>query len=433
MTHRRELGKFIIGVSMLTRGIRGNSAYAGPNENIFEVDISKYTHAILPREHGQLLELNKLSVPLSRRYPSREHCMQMVAFTNSREAILIIANDETAAISDWTLYPQKKFTLRYFGARKEPLIFNVAPNINSIADVYRGWADRQFWMAEPKRKNDKIDFFSVASMSDFRLEKDHFKQVRSKINGKIAVWFTQWRRYPFDVMYPDYIPKDKAGFMSLIKYLEGNNSVAMPYINSLLFDSGNKGFSSLANKIQLKDMAGRGSHYNQQLNNLQYACPGSDVWDQLVVTVCENSCQGIDMSKHGVYLDMLAAASPQFCWSSDHGHAPGDPHAWQDGLLKILRAVKGVVMVEGCAEIYLNSVDYCLAHLYTDKADSVPLWRYVYGDMGKMVGWKLSDSVTKSAFNADNQRMSNFGLKSLYGSPWMAGVPESTLFKRLLD
>ncbi|MFO1368936.1 MAG: DUF6259 domain-containing protein [Marinagarivorans sp.] len=433
MAHRREIGKLIIGASILARGVRDNSAYAGPNENIFDVDISKYTHAILPREHGQLLELNKLSVPLSRRYPSREHCMQMVAFTNSREAILVIANDETAAISDWTIYPQKKFTLRYFGARKEPLIFKVAPNINAIAEVYRDWANRHFWMGEPKRKNNKIDFFSVASMSDFGLEKDHFRQVRSKIIGRIAVWFTQWRRYPFDVMYPDYISKDKAGFMSLIKYIEGNNSVAMPYINSLLFDSANKGFSILANKIQLKDMSGRVSHYKEQLNNLRYACPGNDAWRELIVTACENSCQGIDVSKHGVYLDMLAAASPQFCWSSDHAHAPGDPHAWQDGLLKILRAVKGVVMVEGCAEIYLNSVDYCLAHLYTEKADTVPLWRYVYGDMGKMVGWKLSNSVTKSAFNADNQRMSNFGLKSLYGSPWMAGVPESTLFKRLID
>lgn len=433
MVNKRTLGKQFLCASLAALSHRVNIANGGQVNNISEIDVSRFTHAIFPREHGQLVDMNMLAAPLVRRYPSREHCMQMAAFYNSTEAILVIGNDPAAAICDWILYPNKKLTLTNYGKAITPLIVKVDPNVFSIANAYRKWVEHQYWMKPVREKRKNIDFFSVASMSDFNIEKEHFKNIRRNIAGNIGVWFTQWRRYPFDKMYPDYVAKDKAKFFSLIKYLEINSAIAMPYINSLLVDVNNKMLLPIEDKVLLKDSSGGRRIYSHKANYLSYACPGSRLWKELIASACLNSYQGMDAAKHGIYLDMLAAASPELCWSSDHGHTPGDAFGWQRGLLELLREMKGVVMVEGCAEIYLNSVDYCLMHLYTRRIDSIPLWRYVYGDLGKAVGWTLSERSTKADFQAERLRMNDFGIKSRYGSPWMLGIPESSVFNRLID
>lgn len=418
MVTKREFSKHLLRTSMLSLCPPMRLVFAGDKPDVREIDVSKYSHAIFPREHGQLIEMNRLTYPVVRRYPSRDHCMQMAAFYNASEAIIVIANDPAGAITDWILTPKKKLSIKYYTSGRETLIIKAEPTLSNIGKVYRQWADKQFWMM-PLREKKVIDFFSVASMSGLELEKNHFRNFRKHIDGNIGVWFTQWRRFPFDKMYPDYGAKNQAAFRAYINYLGKNSALAMPYVNSMLVDIDNRNLLDFSNSVLLKSESGFSVSYNETMKNLCYACPGSDAWVNFISAVSLGSCQGIDVTNHGVYLDMLAAAKPELCWSSDHGHAPGDPLVWQMGLLKLLRKMRGVVMAEGCAEIYINSLDYCLAHLHTQMADSIPLWNHVYGDLEKVVGWKLPSDIRKKDFQVEQTRLKKFGIKSRYGSPWM--------------
>jgi hypothetical protein len=138
----------------------------------------------------------------------------------------------------------------------------------------------------------------------------------------------------------------------------------------------------------------------------------------------------------GVYLDMLVAERPFLCYASNHGHAPGDPLAWQKGVRKILSSTDGVIMSEGNAEIYIDGVDALLMHLYTERADSVPLWKLVYGDLTTSVGWQMPSSPTPDQLSAEIARAKTFGA-SCNGSPWMTHTIQEALltpaFKSLLQ
>ena len=130
----------------------------------------------------------------------------------------------------------------------------------------------------------------------------------------------------------------------------------------------------------------------------------------------------------GVYLDMLVAAGPFLCFASDHGHAPGDPLAWQSGVRKILSSIDGVIMSEGNAEIYIDGVDALLMHLYTEEVTTVPLWKHVYGDLTTNVGWQMPSDPTSNQLSMEIARAKTFGASS-NGSPWMTHTIQETLLK----
>jgi hypothetical protein len=227
-------------------------------------------------------------------------------------------------------------------------------------------------------------------------------------------------------MYPDYVPRDKQGFRRLLKTLRRSGNMAFPYLNGLLWDTQLSAFSDMGPHVGVRDTSNRLVRYNDKLPSLRYACPSCAAWQNTIVQ-SRNAIQDSDgYISTGIYLDMLLAAPPLLCWSEHHSHAPGDPTAWQTGIKAILSLIGGSIMSEGCAEPYLDRVDYALMHLYSQRNDSVPLWAMVYGNLLPSVGWSLPDSITESSMSVQLKKARSFGVSAM-GSPWMTTQPEADI------
>ena len=393
-----------------------------------KIDISQFDKVLLPREHGQLTSMIK---PLTRRYPSREHCMQMAAFFNEKKGMLVIANDPEGGTADWHIQPNSTLSINFYETKPDVLVIDIEPTIEAAAQVYKEWAVKQFWIQGRKRASPKLNFVSVASSSSIALEKKHLNQVLGAVDGTIGVWLTQWRSNPFDRKYPDYTPKEPAELAKFFSYIADNRGLAFPYLNGLLWDRELKSFHSRGERIAARTVQQKTIAYNRKLDFLNYACPYTPEWQDKIVNA-RNSLKGIDgQLTGGVYLDMLAAVGPMACWAPDHGHEPGGYDAWRRGVRELLKKINGLIMIEGCAEVYMDLFDYPLMHLYTDKDDTVNLWNLVYGDYVQALGWRLPKGVGHLQFEKALYESRAAGLKS-YASPWMVSEPESALFKRQL-
>lgn len=403
------------------RRVRG--AVAG---GVHEIDISAYDTALLPREHGQL---TRLTSPLHRRYPSREHCMQMAAFFNGSRGLLVIAKDPRAGVADWDIRPGGTLRIHFYGDVPELETLTIAPTVEAAAAGYRQWAVRQSWVTGRQRQSRPLTFLSVGSLSSQALEQVQLQRVLAATAAPVGVWFTQWRRYPFDHMYPDYVAREPQQFARTLALLRGRGAIALPYVNGLLWDQALAPFQRDGAQVAVRTQSHDTVPYNADLSNLRYACPYSQLWQERIAQARVALTDTDNQPTLGVYLDMLAAADPLICWSADHGHAPGDAYAWQQGIRSLLKRIGGAIMVEGNAEAYLDCVDYLLMHLHTDQADAVPLWKLVYGGQPLPVGWRLPAAVTADQMRATLQQARNFGV-SAGATPWMTSEPESALFDR---
>lgn len=424
-TRRRVVGALVSLPALgLPHGRRARAAASGGG--VREIDITGYDTALLPREHGQL---TRLTTALHRRYPSREHCMQMAAFFNASRGLLVIAKDPRAGVADWDIRPGSTLRIHFYGDVAEVETLPIAPTVEAAAAGYRQWATRQSWVTGRQRRSARLSFLSVASLSSQALEQAQLQRVLAITAAPIGVWFTQWRRYPFDHMYPDYVAREPEQFARTLALLRAHGATALPYVNGLLWDQALVPFQRHGAQVAVRTQSHDTVPYNADLSNLRYACPHSPLWQERIAQARAALTDSDNQPAGGVYLDMLAAADPLICWSADHGHAPGDAYAWQQGIRSLLRRIGGAIMVEGNAEAYLDCVDYLLMHLHTDQADAVPLWKLVYGDQPSPVGWRLPAAVTAGQMRAALQRAGSFGVGA-DATPWMTAEPESALFDR---
>src|SRR5262249_23290348 len=198
------------------------------------------------------------------------------------------------------------------------------------------------------------------------------KTLSTHFPAPMGAFITQWRRYEFDTMYPDYEPTDRVAFGALLSELDNMQCISFPYVNALLWDSRLKSFT-LGDLVGLRNRDGSFRKYSSKLPWLIYACPASKAWQDTITQARKSLLDSKGMNSSGVYLDMLIAAGPQLCFADNHGHVPGDPLAWQSGVRNLLSAIEGRIMSEGNAEIYIDHVDALLMHLYTEQVDTVPL------------------------------------------------------------
>lgn len=423
---KRRLIKAIGAAPLLPLFPLGSTLAAGATATL-DFDIAGYSQALLPREHGQLLQLSK---PLIRRYPSRDHCMQMAAFFNTKEGLLVIANDPSGGVADWEIRPGAKLRIHFYGNVPDVKTYRIKPTLTAAAALYREWALQQSWVRQRKRHSRRLDFVITASSSSLSLEKQHIQRIQRRFGNAVAVWFTQWRRHPFDNLYPDYVAKEPAAFAELLTDLNDADILALPYINSLLWDERLSSFQDTARHVAVMSSEQEPISYNAHMAFLHYGCPQSTVWQKRIVDARKNILDANGKSCSGVYLDMLAAAAPILCYHTQHGHHPADAYAWQNGLRALLQQTAGAIMVEGCAEIYLDLVDYLLMHLHTAEPDQVPLWKAVYGDLVQTLGWKIPADVSPSSMNALIRQAGTFGVGA-QATPWMTSEPEISLARRI--
>jgi Domain of unknown function (DUF6259) len=424
-TRRRVVGQLAtLPLLALARGSRAAARERGGGTR--EIDISGYNTALLPREHGQL---TPLTAPLRRRYPSRDHCMQMAGFFSDKRGLLVIAKDAHGGVADWEIRPGATLRIRFHGEVPEVESLQIAPTVEAAAAAYRLWASRQPWVMARRRTAPRLNFFSVASQSTQAAERAHLERVLANTKPPIAVWFTQWRRYPFDQKYPDYGAREPQEFARTLALCALRGAIALPYVNGLLWDQTLADFRETGVRIALRTEAQETLPYNAELNNLRFACPYTAPWQERIAAARASLLDAEGHRSQGIYLDMLAAAPPAICWADDHGHRPGDPYAWAQGVRALLQQIDGVIMIEGNAEIYLDRVDYLLMHLYTDRPDAVPLWKLVYGDQAYTVGWRLPPGATAAQLCDAVRRAHSFGVAA-GATPWMTSDPESVLFER---
>lgn len=392
--------------------------------NIREFSIKGYNQVLLPRGHGQLIELTK---SFTRRYPSRDHCMQMAAFFSKSSGLLIHTKDSVGYLSDWEIIPGDKLRIHFYGPEPDIEIRNIPPKIEAAAEYYKQWAHQQTWALNRRQNAFPFSLIAVAPNPNYSSQYLSIKKLSDVFPPPMGAWITQWRRHEFDTMYPDYEPRDRQAFASLLSGLKNLQCTAFPYINALLLDDRLKSFT-LSKAVALRNMNGSILQYSKKLPWLIYACPASKAWQDTVIQSRTSLLDSEGIMSSGVYLDMLIAAGPFLCFAPDHGHAPGDPLAWQSGVSKILSSVEGVIMSEGNAEIYIDGVDALLMHLYTEQADTVPLWKLVYGDLTTSVGWQMPSAPTPEQLAAELARAMRFGA-SCNGSPWMTHVIQEALLK----
>ena len=360
--------------------------------------------------------------------------MQMVAFFSESSGLLIHTKDPVGYLSDWEIIPGDKLRIYFHGPEPDIEIRSIPPQIEAAAEYYKQWARQQTWALKRRRNAFSFSLIAVAPNPNMSRQYLSIKKLSDTFPPPIGAWVTQWRRHAFDDMFPDYEPRDRQAFASLLSGLKNLQCTAFPYINALLWDDRLKSFT-LSEAVALRNKDGSLLQYNKKLSWLMYACPASKAWQDIVIQSRRSLLDSEGVLSSGVYLDMLIAAGPFLCFASDHGHTPGDPLAWQRGVNNILSSIEGMIMSEGNAEIYLNRVDALLMHLYTERVDTVPLWKLVYGDLTTSVGWQMPSAPTPDQLSAEIARAKTFGA-GCNGSPWMTHTVQEMLltpeFKRPL-
>lgn len=410
-------------IETLARDLLSISPSSTPT--VHEIDVSAYHSAIVPRGHGRLVALG---TPYAARYPSRDQSMQCMIFIGDKTGLLVQTKDPVGYITDWELLPEKKLRLTLHGPDREIFTVRTSGDWREGATAYSAWAREQYW-ARAARSTESLNVIAVGSNPNLAdLEQSAVKFVRAFSGKKTACWLTQWRRYPYDQYYPNYEPNSQQHFSEFLRLLRSMNCVPLPHMNAVLWDlrTSEPPFNP---NVMLLTKDGGYSRGAGNYTNLAFACPSSASWRDVVVMARESLKDSDGNISDGVYLDLIGATKPQICYSSLHGHAPGDPLAWQLGTRRLYQSIRGFVMSEGVAEIYLDLVTLSLMHLNTDRSDTVPLWDVVYGFLKKSVGWVIPRAAEAPEIEAEiNRATLQYGVQSK-GSPWMSSVIQDQILK----
>lgn len=401
-----------------------------------EFDISRYETVLLPRGHGQLI---KLKGYYRSRYPSRDHSMQLIAFFNKKEGLYVQTKDPVGYISDWEITLNGRLRIYFYGPVPEIVVKKISPDYKIAAKIYREWALQQSWAQKKSSIICDLKVIATGSSNNIDYMKRTVLPFLEKFDGPTGCWLTMWRRYPFDVQYPDYVPSNPTKFKEFLTELHNIKSIPFPYINGLLWDENSKSHQLDLSKV-VRDEDGAIPTYNKKLGNLKFACPATDFWKNIILNARNNLLDTNGNISKGVYYDVFAATKPRLCFALNHGHEPGDPLIWKKSIRDILERTEGSVIVEGNAEVYIDLVDGFLMHQYTNHNNIVPLWNEVYGSQSTSIGWFINKKSTPIEMINSINKSKQFGV-SAFGSPWMTSVIQEKmmesknyfLIKQLLD
>ncbi|MDR4459370.1 MAG: DUF6259 domain-containing protein [Nitrospirales bacterium] len=354
--------------------------------------------------------------------------MQMVAFFSNSSGLLIHSTDSVGYLSEWEIIPGDKLRIHFYGPESEIKRIEISPQLEAAAESYKQWARQQTWATKKRYNEFSYSLLAVASNPNLLKQFLAIQKLKDAFPPPIGAWITQYRKYEFDSMYPNYEPKNKEEFASFLSKLKRIKCTAFPYINGLLWDARLKSFT-LGEAVALRKKNGSLLQYNKKLPWLFYACPGSKMWQNTIIQARKSLVDEEGLISSGVYLDMLLASGPFPCFASNHDHAPGDPLAWQKGISRTLSSIEGMTIGEGNAEIYLNEIDALLMHLFTERDDTVPLWNLVYGDLTASIGWQLPKDSNPIRFSAEVVRSKEFGVVC-NGSPWMSQAIQENLLRQ---
>lgn len=389
-----------------------------------EFDVSRFTHALVPRGHGEMIRLER---PYTARYPSRAQCMQFMAFFGESGGLYIQTHDPVGHLTSWDISRNRRLTITFYGPETDVTVNEIPRSWQYAAERYRDWALEQAWARRKKASiAPDINVICMAASRNLEHMRRHVPEFVSYFDPPRACWISQWRKHPFDVNYPDYSPSDVTEFRRLLAEIRANDTVPLPYVNGLLVDDRVEYFKALLPDL-IVTRSGALMSYSPKLSHLKYACPSTVRWQRMLHNVRNGLVEANGSLSGGIYLDLMAAVAPRLCFSSTHAHEPGDPLTWTRAIREILRATPGLVMVEGNAEVYIDCTDIFLMHSGTEKPDIVPLWNAVYGSVANSAGWRILPG-TPAEIRQSIERASSFGT-GFFGSPWMEADSEIVLLR----
>jgi len=393
--------------------------------NVF-VDITGYTHALIPKGHGKIVKLSDGDVYT--RYPSNTQNMQMCAFFNSTTGLLVYSRDTIGEVADWAyLGSLNLLRITFYGT--EPTVTQVAiiPTVQAAVDGYKLWAMSQSWVTAARAKTNSMGYnlFAIASTPTFSTQLTKLQNLDSNFHGTMAAWLTQYRLHDFDTYYPDYTASNVNDFKSFLSSLKTASIDAFPYLNSRLLDTAYDAFDETGEAVAKRDGSNNKIVYSESLPTLFYACPYSATWRTTIVNARDSLVDSEGIRTPGVYLD-LGAVYPHICESSSHGHTAGNAYAHQSGLKTLFGAITGKKIIEGLAEIYIGDVDASLVHLYTDENNNVALFNMVYGDLLPLVGFVIAGDATATKTDQLMKLAESYGQQS-HGTPNLTHLVQENL------
>ena len=220
-------------------------------------------------------------------------------------------------------------------------------------------------------------------------------KLQDELGIPIGYHVYNWHQIPFNNDYPHFVPARE-------RYLQGHKELKkhgiriMPYINSLLWDTKDRGyevylFESVGRQGAVKLENGdvetlifESKEANGEPVKLAPMCPTTKVWKETELALIQDMYDKYDFD--AIYLDQIAARIPHRCMDKNHGHPLGGGSWWQEGYNDMLRALNAAkpadkgFSTECNAEVYTNNMDAYLSWCWQLTDGEVPAFMRLYSD-----------------------------------------------------
>lgn len=250
--------------------------------------------------------------------------------------------------------------------------------------------------------------------------------VRAAVNKAIDLygkdtfvhWYF-WHNYPYDTHYPDYFPA-KPKFAEMIAEVQKRGCHTVPYINGRLWDPSSDSYAAL-NGASASCRKPDGTLYTEiyptskVLNTV--TCPASKLWQGIITDLVAKIQK--ELGTNGVYIDQIAAAAPQPCWATNHGHPRGGGSYWHYAYRNLIDSIRttnlkpgNILISEENAECYIDMFDLLLTvNSPHNGCKIVPLFPIVYSDRLITAAYTYSptDRVNRGDFLYETMKCFLFG------------------------
>jgi hypothetical protein len=363
-------------------------------------------------------------------YPQHGRTMQFLAYYYDECGLYIATHDSRAYVKRLGVYSDSHTGTLTFQIVNYPEDMSIAGNSYQTpydavigifkgdwydaAKIYREWAlkNAEWCKKGPLSLRDDIpdwlknnDLWCTPSLDEWG-EPDKVvtdvTRFKNFFGVSVALHWYNWFDKPFDITYPDYFPRE--GFEQGVKKLHDAGVRVLPYMSGRLFNPDSDSWTNEgAERYTAKNVAprvGRKTLYNYLEaygpdSKLAVMCPYTKYWQDRYADIIARLAEKYDID--GVYLDQIAAAPPNLCFDSKHGHSLGGGNYWVEGYNKLLENIHNkarskkhdlVLVTEANAEPYMGNMDghlticNCCPELDCNPLKGniiVPLFPAVYG------------------------------------------------------
>jgi len=420
--------------------LQGNILIAGKNiRTITEIvlpDIdmaygdAAATSIIVPREFGVVIhgaaELlssgDDKNNPLAFTYPLG-HMMQCFGWTEKDKGLYTDCRDEQGYIKTWQFahteeglislkilhhMPVTDADMAQYQLPYKVSLGSFNGSWYDMSQIYRRWAITTKWASRSSAQRAKGMFDNIACWvwNRGRIAEvvDPVIELRKRIGLPIALDWYWWHKHAYDIGYPDYFPpREGEAFPEAIARLQQNQVYVQIYTNGVGYDMDGDLWQPDGPSCAIinKDGSMKSAVYNAFIKHrMAIVCGAAQRWHDICLKVAD---QAADLGIDALYIDLIAAqGGGWFCYSKEHGHAPGGGCYGVQGFRSLLEKVRAkhpqlLIASEATIECYQDLLDGCItcaasyerlkyqAEKYGGRGRLVPLFTAVYH--GHFVGF----------------------------------------------